>query len=92
MDKATGTLLRLSTKIASAYLSGPVTCEVPPDELVRLVSRGLILAGALDPEGLEPTPHSVSVWLEAAAAAAAAEQAEATAAQALSEEITSQAA
>ena len=73
MDKATGTLLRLSTKIASAYLCGPVACEVPPDELVRLVSRGLILAGALDPEGLEPTPHSVSVWLEAAAAAAQAE-------------------
>ena len=73
MVKATGTLLRLSTKIASAYLCGPVACEVPPDELVRLVSRGLILAGALDPEGLEPTPHSVSVWLEAAAAAAQAE-------------------
>lgn len=76
MDKATGTLLRLSTKIASAYLCGPVACEVPPDELVRLVSRGLILAGALDPEGIEPTPHSVSVWLEAAAAAAAQEAAQ----------------
>lgn len=91
MDKATGTLLRLSTKIASAYLCGPVACEVPPDELVRLVSRGLILAGALDPEGMEPTPHSVSVWLDAAAAAAAA-QAEAQQAPPLGEEITSQAA
>ncbi len=89
MDKATGTLLRLSTKIASAYLCGPVACEVPPDELVRLVSRGLILAGALDPEGLEPTPHSVSVWLEAAAAAA---RAEADPVPAPDLEITSQAA
>lgn len=92
MDKATGALLRLSTKITSAYLCGPVTCEVPPDELVRLVSRGLILAGALDPEGLEPTPHSVSVWLEAAAAAAQAEAAEAAETPATADDLTSQAA